>query len=154
MQDNYDGSTSTWGIGDSLTDAVQVTDVFNSQTSALHHLRITVTCQLYALLPLGSIPDKTRNDSFNITQIWLALAKDYVALQNHPAGSLVVDNLRLYRRLPLQDRTSKGYSSRENGRIRGDQLCPHQRTLGRQATQQSSADQPEQTRHADRTTTT
>src|SRR5881397_535035 len=68
MQDNYDGSTSTWGIGDSLTDAVQVTGVFNFQTSALHKLRITVTYQLYDLLPLGSIPDKTRNDSFNITQ--------------------------------------------------------------------------------------
>jgi len=68
MQDNYDGSTSTWGIGDSLTDAVQVTGVFNFQTSALHKLRITGTYQLYDLLPLGSIPDKTRNDSFNITQ--------------------------------------------------------------------------------------
>ena len=68
MQDNYDGSTSTWGIGDSLTDAVQVTGVFNFQTSALHKLRITVTYQLYDLLSLGSIPDKTRNDSFNITQ--------------------------------------------------------------------------------------
>jgi hypothetical protein len=68
MQDNYDGSTSHWGIGDSLTDAIQATGVFNFQTSGLHKLRITVNYQLYDLLLLGSIPDKTRNDSFNITQ--------------------------------------------------------------------------------------
>ncbi len=68
MQDNYDGLTSTWGIGNNLTDAVQATGVFNFQTSALHKLRIKVTYQLYDLLPLGSMPDKTRNDSFNITQ--------------------------------------------------------------------------------------
>ena len=59
MQDNYDGSTSTWGIGDSLTDAVQVTGVFNFQTSALHKLRITVTYQLYDLL--SSDRNRTRH---------------------------------------------------------------------------------------------
>ncbi|HEX9197230.1 MAG TPA: hypothetical protein VF906_05490 [Candidatus Bathyarchaeia archaeon] len=68
MQDNYDGSTSKWGIGSNLTDAIQATGVFNFQTSALHKLRITVTYQLYNLLLLGSIPDKTRSDSFKITQ--------------------------------------------------------------------------------------
>jgi len=59
MQDNYDGSTSAWGIGDSLTDAVQVTGVFNFQTSALHKLRITVTYQLYDLL--SSDRNRTRH---------------------------------------------------------------------------------------------
>jgi hypothetical protein len=68
MQDNYDGSTSKWGIGDNLTDAVQATGMFNFQTSAAHELRITVTYQLYDLLIIGSIPDKTLTDSFNITQ--------------------------------------------------------------------------------------
>ncbi len=68
MQDNYDGSRSPWGIGNNLTDAVQATGVFNFQTSALHKLRITVTYQLYDLLPIGSISDKTHLDSFNITQ--------------------------------------------------------------------------------------
>jgi len=68
MQDNYDGSASKWGIGSNLTDAIQATGVFNFQTSTLHKLRITVTYQIYDLLPLGSIPDKARNDSFNITQ--------------------------------------------------------------------------------------
>jgi len=68
MQDNYDGSRSTWGIGNDLTDAVQATGVFNFQTCALHKLRITVTYQLYDLLPTGSISDKTHIDSLNITQ--------------------------------------------------------------------------------------
>jgi len=68
MQDNYDGSASKWGIGSNLTDAIQATGVFNFQTSTLHKLRTTVTYQIYDLLPLGSIPDKARNDSFNITQ--------------------------------------------------------------------------------------
>jgi len=68
MQDNYDGSRSTWGIGNNLTDAVQATGVFSFQTSALHKLRITVTYQLYDLLRMGSISHKTHIDSFNITQ--------------------------------------------------------------------------------------
>jgi hypothetical protein len=68
MQDNYDGSTSQWGLGSNLADAIQATGVFNFRTSAVHELRVTVTYQLYDLLLLGSIPDKTLNDSFNITQ--------------------------------------------------------------------------------------
>ena len=68
MQDNYDGSTSKWGIGNDLTDAVQVAGVFNFQTSAVHEIRITVTYQLYDLLLLGSVSDNTHVDSFNITQ--------------------------------------------------------------------------------------
>ncbi len=68
LEDNYDGSTSKWGIGNNLTDAIQATGVFNFQTSALHELRLTVAYQLYNLLQIGSIPDKTLNNSFNITQ--------------------------------------------------------------------------------------
>ena len=68
MLDNYDGSTSKWGIGNNVTDAIQANGVFNFRTSALHQIRFTITYQLYNIPPLGSIPDKTLNDSFNITQ--------------------------------------------------------------------------------------
>jgi hypothetical protein len=68
IQDNYDGSTSKWGIADNFTDAIQASGVFNFQTSALHELRFTITYQLYDLLLIGSIPDKTLANSFNITQ--------------------------------------------------------------------------------------
>jgi len=66
--DNYDGSTSKWGASMNITDAVQATGIFNFRTSTTHELRITVTYQLYNLLLLGSIPDKTITESFNITQ--------------------------------------------------------------------------------------
>lgn len=68
MQDSIDGSVSSWGIGSNVTDAVQVNGLFNFRTSATHHVRFTVTYQLYDLLPIGSLPDKTLNNSFNITQ--------------------------------------------------------------------------------------
>jgi hypothetical protein len=68
LQDNLDGSTSKWGISDNITDAVQADGVFNFHTSARHELRFTVTYQLYDLLLVGSIPDKTLTDSFNATQ--------------------------------------------------------------------------------------
>ena len=68
LQDNYDGSTSVWGVGNNLSDAVQATGVFNFQTSAVHKLRLTVRFQLYELLAVGSLPDKTLTESFNITQ--------------------------------------------------------------------------------------
>ena len=68
IQDNLDGSVSNWGIGSNVTDVVQVNGLFNFRTSATHHLRFTVTYQLYDLLPIGSLPDKTLNNSFNITQ--------------------------------------------------------------------------------------
>jgi hypothetical protein len=68
MQDNYNGSTSKWGIADNVTDSIQVAGVFNFQTSGVHELRFTVTYQLYDLLPIGSIPDKTLTHSFNATQ--------------------------------------------------------------------------------------
>ena len=66
--DNYDGSTSKWGIAMNLTDAIQATGIFNFQTSTTHQLRITITYQLYDLLIIGSLPDKTITQSFNITQ--------------------------------------------------------------------------------------
>jgi hypothetical protein len=71
IQDSVDGSTSTWGNGNAVSDGVQATSIFFFRTSTNHMLRFTVTFQLYDLLPLGSIPDQTVNSSFNITQIVL-----------------------------------------------------------------------------------
>ena len=68
IRDSVDGSTSTWGNGNSVSDAVQATSIFFFRTSTNHMLRFTVTFQLYDLLPLGSIPDQTVTQSFNITQ--------------------------------------------------------------------------------------
>ena len=68
MQDNYDGSTSQWGIGTTLTDAIQANGVFSFRTSALHQIRFTLTYQLYNILPIGSIPNKTLSATFNVTQ--------------------------------------------------------------------------------------
>jgi hypothetical protein len=58
IQDSVDGSTSTWGNGNGVSDAVQATSVFFFRTSTNHMLRFSVTFQLYDLLPLGSIPDQ------------------------------------------------------------------------------------------------
>ena len=68
IQDSVDGSTSTWGNGNAVSDAVQATSIFFFRTSTNHMLRFTVTFQIYDLLPLGSIPDQTVTSSFNITQ--------------------------------------------------------------------------------------
>jgi hypothetical protein len=70
VQDNYDGSSSRWGIGSSPgpPDAVTAIGSFNFQTSADHKLRFTLIFQLYVLLPLGYLPDKTVTASFNTTQ--------------------------------------------------------------------------------------
>src|SRR5204863_8073859 len=68
IQDSVDGSTSTWGNGHDVSDAVQSTSIFFFRTSTNHMLRFTLTFQLYDLLPLGSIPDQTVTNSFNITQ--------------------------------------------------------------------------------------
>jgi len=68
IQDNVDGSTSTWGNGNAPGDAVQATSIFFFRTSTNHMLRFTVTFQMYDLLPLGSLPDQTVTSSFNITQ--------------------------------------------------------------------------------------
>ena len=68
IEDSVDGSTSTWGNGHDVSDAVQATSIFFFRTSTNHMLRFTLTFQLYDLLPLGSIPDQTVTNSFNITQ--------------------------------------------------------------------------------------
>ena len=68
IQDSVDGSTSTWGIGNAVSDAAQATSIFFFKTSTSHMLEFTVTFQLYDILPLGSIPDQTMTSSFNITQ--------------------------------------------------------------------------------------
>lgn len=68
IQDSLDGSTSTWGNGNAVSDAAQATSIFFLKTSTNHMLRFTVTFQLYDLMPLGSIPDQTVTTSFNITQ--------------------------------------------------------------------------------------
>jgi len=68
IQDSVDGSTSTWGNGNAVSDAAQATGIFFFKTSTNHMLRFTVAFQLYDLLPLGSIPDQTVTRSFNITQ--------------------------------------------------------------------------------------
>ena len=68
IQDSVDGSTSTWGNGNAVSDAVQATSIFFFRTSTNNMLRFTLTFQLYDLLPLGSIPDQTVTNSFNITQ--------------------------------------------------------------------------------------
>ena len=68
IQDSVDGSTSTWGNGHDVSDAVQATSIFFFRTSTNHMLRFTIAFQLYDLLPLGSIPDQTVTDSFNMTQ--------------------------------------------------------------------------------------
>jgi len=68
IQDSVDGSTSTWGNGNAVSDAAQATSIFFFRTSTSHMLRFTVTFQLYDLLPLGSIPDQTVTSSLNITQ--------------------------------------------------------------------------------------
>lgn len=68
IQDSLDGSSSSWGIGSGLNDAVLANGLFTFQTSAVHKLRFTVSYQLYDLIIIGYTPDKILNDSFNITQ--------------------------------------------------------------------------------------
>ena len=68
IQDSLDGSSSSWGIGSGLKDAVLANGLFTFQTSAVHKLRFTVSYQLYDLMIIGYTPDKILKDSFNITQ--------------------------------------------------------------------------------------
>lgn len=68
IQDNYDGSTSAWAPSGNFPDAAQATTLFNFQTSANHHLRFTVSYQLYEILFIGSFMDHSTTRSFNITQ--------------------------------------------------------------------------------------
>jgi hypothetical protein len=68
IQDNYDGSTSTWAPSGNFPDAAQATTLFNFKTSANHQLRFTISYQLYEILFIGSLIDHSTTQSFNITQ--------------------------------------------------------------------------------------
>ncbi len=68
IQDNYDGSTSSWGCGNSLADAVQATSIFNFRTSTVHEMRFTLSYELYDLFLLGFVADHSAIQSFNVTQ--------------------------------------------------------------------------------------
>src|SRR5437879_13883562 len=47
IQDSVDGSTSSWGNEQAVSDAVQATRIFFFRTSSDHMLRLHVTCQLH-----------------------------------------------------------------------------------------------------------
>jgi hypothetical protein len=68
VQDNYDGSTSSWAPSANFPDAVQATTIFNFKTSANHELRFTINYQLYEVLLVGSLTDHSATQSFNVTQ--------------------------------------------------------------------------------------
>ena len=68
IQDNYDGSISSWAPSGNFPDAVQATTLYNFKTSANHQLKFTVTYQLYEILFLGSLIDHSATQSFNVTQ--------------------------------------------------------------------------------------
>jgi len=68
IQDNYDGSISSWAPSGNFPDAVQATTLFNFKTSANHQLKFTITYQLYEILILGSLVDHSTTQTFNITQ--------------------------------------------------------------------------------------
>jgi hypothetical protein len=68
IQDNYDGSISSWAPSGSFPDAAQATTLFNFKTSANHQLKFTVSYQLYEVLILGSLVEHSTTQSFNITQ--------------------------------------------------------------------------------------
>lgn len=68
VQDNYDGSTSSWAYSNNFPDAAQATSIFNFKTSATHKLMFMVTYSVYEILPVGSLVDRQTTRSFNITQ--------------------------------------------------------------------------------------
>jgi hypothetical protein len=68
IQDNYDGSISSWAPTGNFPDAVQATTLYNFKTSANHQLKFTITYQLYEILVLGSLVDHSATQAFNITQ--------------------------------------------------------------------------------------
>ncbi|HEV2120400.1 MAG TPA: hypothetical protein VGS11_09905 [Candidatus Bathyarchaeia archaeon] len=68
IQDNYDGSTSSWAPTGNFPDAVQATTLFNFKTSANHQLRFMISYQLYEILTIGSLVDHSSTQSYNITQ--------------------------------------------------------------------------------------
>ena len=68
IQDNYDGSTSSYALPGDFLDAVQATTIFNFKTTANHQLMFTITYTIYEILPLGSLVDRFVTRSFNVTQ--------------------------------------------------------------------------------------
>jgi hypothetical protein len=68
VQDNYDGSISSWAPSGNFPDAAQATTLFNFKTSTNHELKFTISYQLYEILLLGSLVDHSSTQSFNITQ--------------------------------------------------------------------------------------
>ena len=68
VEDNYDGTTTSWGKVNDLNDAVQVISIQLFQTSGQHLLRFTVTYEVYSLLLIGYAPEHSTTRSFNVTQ--------------------------------------------------------------------------------------
>jgi hypothetical protein len=68
IQDNYDGSISSWAPSGNFPDAAQATTLFNFKTSANHQLKFSVSYQLYEILIIGSLLDHSSTQAFNITQ--------------------------------------------------------------------------------------
>jgi len=68
IQDNYDGSTSAWAPSGTFPDAVQATSIFDFKTSANHHLKFSISYELYETLIVGSLLGHSATQSFNITQ--------------------------------------------------------------------------------------
>ena len=70
--DNYDGTATGFDASSSLTDAVQVTTLFDFRTpnglSALHQLRFTINYDVYNLYFFGYTIDHSQTRSYNITQ--------------------------------------------------------------------------------------
>ena len=68
IQDNYDGSASSWSKDNNLTDASQAASVFNFHASTVHEMRFTTSYQLYDLFLFGYVADHSSTRSYNITQ--------------------------------------------------------------------------------------
>lgn len=68
VEDNYDGLTTSWGKPNDLSDAVQVLSIQLLKTSGDHQMRFTVTYELYTLLMIGYVPERSETRSFNVTQ--------------------------------------------------------------------------------------
>ena len=68
IQDNYDGSTSSWAYTDNFPDAAQATAIFNFKTSANHQMMFTITYSIHEILLVGSLVDRSVTRSYNITQ--------------------------------------------------------------------------------------
>jgi len=68
IQDNYDGSISSWAPSGNFPDAVQATTLYNFKTSANHQLKFTISYQLYEILIQGSLLDNSATQGFNIAQ--------------------------------------------------------------------------------------